>query len=730
MECMHNINSIGNRKVVYFDCLECKNKGSLRDGNCLRSVFTVLRDKGNVEELQFRGREYTEFYDGGQVERLLEITALGRGLLGDEPWTKVKGSKKIHRNWRIFIKNLLMREVWRDPIKAYKMLIAVMDQYKKPSIGRRFDQECLSDYLRILNRMRVKFESTKLVGDHINGSGIYETFMPRIQPSFLTSQVRLNIADGSRLLSSYKVVDTEIGIYDLNGVDKIYFINPPELYLSTGDVKLLMELKDRVVRGHILEIINPMEARKHFKRIGSDLLKGIADKKPSALESENIAEIFARYTAGYGLLEILFSDGHIHDIYIDSPAGTTPVYVDHDEFGICTTNLYLSEDDLERISSKFRSIGGRPFDEANPIMDMELKEIGIRVTGIREPSTFDGIAYSFRKHREKPWTLPKFVDEGMMSARAAALLGLIVSGQRSVLITGARGSGKTSLLSALITEIKQSDRIVLMEDTPEIPTTSLRELGWKIEHLRNRPVISRNDGDSYELSPEENLRAALRLGESVLVLGEVRGEEARALFEAMRVGAAGNAVLGTIHGSSPYDTWDRVTHDLNVPSTSFKAVDVVISLGYREEREISMRNRYLRNITEVRKEWEGNPQMENGFVDMMLYDDSSGNEVYNLDNSEVLREIAVRKRMSVKECNANLNLRANMIKTQVKASRDGKIKELLEINHVINANREYLRLMNEQTLNCGVDYKKLYRDWREWFSAYVRKSSPTYLSCI
>jgi len=690
----------------------------LRDKNCLRSVFRVLTEKGNVDELQLRKMGYTEFYDEDQLGKLLEIIELRKNLLGEEVWAGIKDCKRSHGGWRAFIRDLLTKEIW-NPIQAYEILVAVLNQYKNLGIQKKFDPNCLDTYLKTLNEIRIRFENTELIRSYLRGLKTHEIFKARIQPSFVTSTIKFDIPNGVKLVDLYRVGDTRIMIYDLNGVDKLYLINPPELHLSPDDVNLLMRLKDRVIRKYALEIIHPMEAREHFKRIGFELLRNITDRL-SREELKNLSEIFARYTAGYGLLEVLFKDEHIYDIYIDSPVGTAPVYVDHDKFGICTTNLYLAEDELERISSKFRSIGGRPFDEANPIMDMELKEIGIRVTGIREPSTFDGIAYSFRKRRERPWTLPKFVDEGMMSIKAAALLSLIVSGQRSILITGPRGSGKTSLLSALITEIRQNDRIVLMEDTPEIPTNSLRGLGWKIEHLRNRPVVSRHHEDSYELSPEENLRAALRLGESILIMGEVRGPEARVLFEAMRVGAAGNTVLGTIHGSNPYDTWDRITNDLNVPSTSFKAVDVVVSLGYREEREISKRNRYLRNITEVRKKWEKNPQIENGFVDMMLYDDETGNEVYNLKDSDVIREISIRKGMSLDECNANLELRGRMIETIVKMSGKENVKELLEINHVLSANREYIKLMNEQTPNGHIDYKKLYNDWKKWFGKYVK----------
>ncbi len=706
---------------MYFDCVGCENTGGLGGGICLQPVFKALREKGNVEGLQFNKREYTEFYDKCHVEKLLEIAGLGRTLLGGNVWLGVRDCSRSHRDWRAFIRDLLMKWVWKDPVRAYTLLAAVLNQYDKPDVRSNFESKCLDTYLGILNDMKIKFEDTGLVRDHLRGLLACEIFKPTIQPSFVTSRVDPGIPSKADLVESYRVVDTDVMIYDLDGVDKIYFIKPPELSLSPGDVNLLMGLKDRVIEEHVLEIVHPLEARERFRMIGFELLSNTAGRRLDVSELGRLSEMFARYTAGYGLLEILFQDERIYDIYVDSPAGATPVYVDHEKFGVCTTNLYVTEDDMERISSKFRSIGGRPFDEANPVMDMELVDMGIRVTGIREPSTFDGIAYSFRKRREDPWTLPRFVGEGMMSVKSAALLGLIVSGQRSILITGARGSGKTSLLSALITEVKQNDRIVLMEDTPEIPVNSLRGFGWKIEHLRNQPAISRHNGESYELSPEENLRAALRLGEGVLILGEVRGPEARALFEAMRVGAAGNAVFGTIHGSNPYDTWDRITNDLNVPPASFKAVDVVVSLGYREDGEISKRNRYLRGITEVGKKWEKNPSTEDGFLDMMFYDDASGNERFNLENSGVMREISLRKGMSLGECNANLELRERMIKALVEASAGEGLKDLLEINSVLNANRAYVRLMNEQTLNRkSVDYRRLYRDWGKWFNGYVR----------
>ncbi|KXB01325.1 hypothetical protein AKJ43_03460 [candidate division MSBL1 archaeon SCGC-AAA261D19] len=111
------------------------------------------------------------------------------------------------------------------------------------------------------------------------------------------------------------------------------------------------------------------------------------------------------------------------------------------------------------------------------------------------------------------------------------------------------------------------------QDTAELPMDQLKSLGFKTQSLRVQPAIA---GSQWELKAEDALRAALRLGESVLVVGEVRGPETKMLYEAMRVGAAGNCVMGTIHGSSTKDVFERVVYDLGIPSSSFKATDLIV----------------------------------------------------------------------------------------------------------------------------------------------------------
>ncbi len=87
-------------------------------------------------------------------------------------------------------------------------------------------------------------------------------------------------------------------------------------------------------------------------------------------------------------------------------------------------------------------------------------------------------------------------------------------------------------------------------------------------------VASSMTKGTTEVPADEGIRTTLRMGDSALFIGEVRSTEAKALYEAMRIGASANVVAGTIHADSPYGVYDRVVNDLGVPKTSFKATDL------------------------------------------------------------------------------------------------------------------------------------------------------------
>jgi hypothetical protein len=294
-----------------------------------------------------------------------------------------------------------------------------------------------------------------------------------------------------------------------------------------------------------------------------------------------------------------------------------------------------------------------------------------------------------------------------------------------MLVAGGRGAGKSSMLAAMMLELLPKTRIVTIEDTLELPIDQLRELGYNIESLKSRSVMTMVE---TEIPAEEALRTALRLGDSALILGEVRSTEAKALYEAMRIGALSNVVMGTIHGESAYGVFDRVVNDLGVPLTSFKATDILPICKMLRSADGLHRFRRMTEITEVRKKWEKNPDKEGGFVNLFEYsakeDKLKPTDTLINGESETLNRIASHVRewhgdwQSVWE---NINLRANLKKTMVEMSDKLKNPDLLEAGWATKSNSQFHIISEAVRKEVGtVDSKRVYDDWLRWLKTSVR----------
>jgi hypothetical protein len=275
-------------------------------------------------------------------------------------------------------------------------------------------------------------------------------------------------------------------------------------------------------------------------------------------------------------------------------------------------------------------------------------------------------------------------------------------------------------------EIMKKFRIVTMEDTLELPVVQLRHLGYNIERLKSRSVITRVE---TELPAEEALRTALRLGETCLMVGEVRSVEAKALYEAMRIGALTNVVAGTIHGESAYGVFDRVVNDLGVPPTSFKATDIIVICGMLRTADGLRRYRRVVEVTEVRKHWQKDPVEEGGFANLMEYSakEDKLRPTDTLINGEslIINEIAKR----VKEWHgnwdavwSNIELRGRVKQTLVDYAKKLKRPELLEAEWTSKSNEMFHLIAEKVKREVGaLDSKMIYEKWVEWLEKELKK---------
>ncbi len=632
-----------------------------------------------------------------------------------------------------------------DPIGAYVEVKRLIREQKIriKNVKNPLDVKDENSYLKILTivyELLDKSSLIKQVKDNLDGYAIgdrtiySQVFRPTISPNFMLTRLMSSIPIGAEEVDSYSITpQTSVVILKTEeDIKTMYHLTPPEFNLSEDHIELL-DLAKTILSEHkptTEEFTDPYRIRQTFFNIGRDLLKELSESRQIPLtyeESETLANILVRYTIGFGLIEVLLSDPKIQDVSVNGPIGETPLFIVHQDFGDCITNIIPSSEDGESWATKFRIMSGRPLDEANPVLDTELVVPGFRarVSIISSPLNPVGLSFSFRRHRDMPWTLSLFVENKMLSPLAAGLLSFLIDGSRTLLVAGTRSSGKTSLLGSCLVEIMRKYRIITVEDTLELPVTSLRGLGYNIQPMKVRSALA---AGGTELAADEGIRTSLRLGDSSLIVGEIRSKEALALYEAMRVGALANVVAGTIHGGSPYSVFDRVVNDLQVPKTSFKATDIIVVANPVRSPDGLHKLRRVVSITEVRKEWEEDPLAEGAFVDLMRYDHKT-DQLEPTDNllngdSEIIKEIAG----SVKEWAGNWDaawenilLRTKIKETLVEAAKKNR-KDILEAKFVIRSNDVFHSVSDEILRKYGMlDNDKIFFRWNEWFKKELKR---------
>jgi type IV secretory pathway ATPase VirB11/archaellum biosynthesis ATPase len=375
-----------------------------------------------------------------------------------------------------------------------------------------------------------------------------------------------------------------------------YFIRPSE-YKFGDEVNSVINKVIDEIKGSFASPLTVTQG--NLMSVAKNLLMTHGAKlSMNASEMEEMASVVHRYTMGLGIFEILLGDPRLEDIYIDAPCEKNRIHVTLN--GIagfnshirCRTNLIVDRREVRNLISILKRESGLPFCESSPILETDMSGYDARATVIGHPMSPKGDAVAIRKHSKNPWTLTKLIGNGTIEPMAAGLLSYLVDSRCTFLICGARGAGKSSLMSALLFEFPVSQRILTIEDTSELPTEKMRRMGYKVQSM----LVDERMGDDTQKRSEEALRVSLRLGESAIILGEVRGEEARTLYQSMRTGRAGSSIMGTIHGDSARSVYERVVHDMNISPEAFSATDIVVTVGTKKPKGSMRQYRRLNEI--------------------------------------------------------------------------------------------------------------------------------------
>ncbi|MBT4376065.1 type II/IV secretion system ATPase subunit [archaeon] len=743
----------GGEDILYVNYLGAPFSPSLAESpEVMERTVDFLIENPNVSRIIFvQQKNYN--YDFRETSFLIEVASLyvhfikQEKILSQEKLVTTNQAAFPLRYKDIFSFLFLLK---KDPILAYSELRRFLIEakvFRDKTAGEEFriDQmnyisllEKISGYL---NRLGLIKEAIPHLTNYRKGTrGIYShIFNADVIPNFTFTRLVSDLPLDAEILDQYKISLDEYDVSDVTLLRKkseskvLYHIVPPE-HILPEDQGILLNLARGVLIEHqpkAEEFTDTERTRQVFFNIARDLLRDLAQSKNielSFFDLNKLSTILVRHTIGFGLIEVLLQDKNLQDISLNAPIPLVPIYVRHNKYDECSTNILPSSEDADSWAAKFRMVSGRPLDEANPILDTQL-EIGkmrSRIAIIQNPLSPDGLAYSIRRHRESPWTLPLFIQNKMLNPLAAGLLSFLIDGSRTMLVAGTRSSGKTSLLGSLMLEIIPKHRVITVEDSLELPVESLRNLGYNILRMKVRSALLKT---SNEVSAEDGIRTSLRLGDSALIMGEVRSTEAKALYEAMRVGALANVVAGTIHGASPYGVFDRVVNDLGVPATSFKATDIIAVANPIKSADGLHSWRRLLQITEVRKHWEKDPVLEKGFVDLMKYNVETDeleptDDLINGD-SEVIKDIASNVKGWAGNWDAvweNILLRAKIKEETVKVAEKTKDYGILEAEFNTRSNHEFHKISDEIIREVGLPVgEKVFPKWQAWLSEEIKK---------
>ncbi len=743
----------GENKVLKVYLEGCTFPASLEDSEvCMAKLVDALVEAGVVTSIVLNQQRDYE-YDFTQTQLLNELAQLYKMLAKDERYSfrAVAPCEQYIRAGFTFLQRMLSTRLKGDPIGVYVELHRQLrhEKLKLNTLADRHALGCQEQLVMLMEHALNQIGRLKLMAlatPHLTGyqpgsRELYRViFHPTTRPDFVYTKLQAEYPAKGIILESYEtgsdVEKTEVTIFGFpDSVKTLYHIMPPEFKLTEEKYELLDAAK-RIMAEHKPtreEFVDPERTREVFFTLGKDLLEDLSHQLGIALKEKEIIElahILLRYTIGFGLIEVLLSDEKIQDVNINSPPGAMPIFLVHQSFGDCVTNIFPTQAEVDGWGTKLRLLSGRPLDEANPILDTELRVPGFtaRVAAISKPLNPTGLGFSFRRHRDFPWTFPLYMSSKvrMFNPLAAGLMSFLIDNNATMLIAGTRSSGKTSLLGSFLVELMRRSRIITVEDTLELPIEPLLKLGFNIQQLK---VASALGAAGTEVAAEIGIRATLRLGDSALIVGEVRSKEAVALYEAMRVGAAANIVAGTIHGASPYGVFDRVVNDIGVPKTSFKATDIVVVANPVRTAAGTKKVKRVLSITEIRKEWEEDPLKENGFVDLMKYDPKTDELVVTDDlvngNSEILKGMAARIKEFAGDWDAlwdNIVLRGNVKKSIVDIAEKIKDQTMLEAPFVVRANDRFHLLTEKVHKEVGsLDSKRILFEFNEWLKSEAKK---------
>lgn len=459
-----------------------------------------------------------------------------------------------------------------------------------------------------------------------------------------------------------------------------YVIEEPQLSADEeANLQRLKEILNQVLVLKASDMQSKQAASQYLLKVSQEIMDSYNFKlEPEA--RNRLLYYIVRDNLGFGKIDALMHDQLIEDVSCDGV--DVPLFIWHRKFESIPTNMkFETARELDSFALRLAYMCGSHVSIAQPLLDASLSD-GSRINlTYGSEVTRKGSTFTIRKFKVDPYTVTDLVTFRSLSPEMAAFFWYAVENRVSILVAGGIAAGKTTLLNCLSMFIKPDLKVVSIEDTPEL---NLPHENWIPATTRTHFGIAT---ESADVTLFDLLKASLRQRPDYIIVGEIRGEEAYTLFQAVSTGHLG---MSTVHAESVESCVYRLeSAPMNIPRTLIAGIDIILV-----QKRVELNGKPIRK-TVATSEIVGLDPRSGEILTNEVYKWNPAEDTFDFTGrSYILEKIAEKKGISTEEAIEEIQRRTKVIQWMM----DKNLRDYREVSNIIRSYVEKPDLVLKEAL--------------------------------